>query len=259
LWVRTKGQYIENLSGAINWLSKQCNYGRFGSTHSTILGIKALLAYEDFIGESAKEMTIDVKLGDELITNTFLDENQNTVSIVLDEDKLHPGFNKPMTITVHGNERAKPYLSANILYRNILPDNHPLCCVKLEAALSNMEINEGESTEINVAMVNTDESQGVPMTVALVGLPGGLEPRHKQLGELVSAGKIDYYEVKDRNVVLYLREMGPGQRVEFKVDVIGTIPGIFQGDASSIYLYYTDREKYWVEPLGIKINPQNTR
>jgi len=33
------------------------------------------------------------------------------------------------------------------------------------------------------------------MTVAIVGLPGGLEPRHDQLKELVKAGRIAAYEV----------------------------------------------------------------
>jgi len=34
-------------------------------------------------------------------------------------------------------------------------------------------------------MTNKDKSAGQPMTIAVIGLPGGLEPRHEQLKELV--------------------------------------------------------------------------
>jgi hypothetical protein len=44
-----------------------------------------------------------------------------------------------------------------------------------------------------------------------VGLPGGLEPRHEQLRELVKAGTIASYEVKGRELCFYLYSMAPGQ------------------------------------------------
>eukprot|EP01092_Planopodium_desertum_P005367 TRINITY_DN2247_c0_g2_i3.p1 TRINITY_DN2247_c0_g2~~TRINITY_DN2247_c0_g2_i3.p1 ORF type:complete len:141 (-),score=31.19 TRINITY_DN2247_c0_g2_i3:40-462(-) len=93
------------------------------------------------------------------------------------------------------------------------------------------------------------------MTVALIGLPGGLEPRHEQLKELVKTGTIDFYEVIGREVVCYLREMGPAQTVSFKIDVEAKIPGIYAGPASRIYLYYTDESKFWTDPLKISILP----
>ncbi len=49
--------------------------------------------------------------------------------------------------------------------------------------------------------------------VGQVGLPGGLEPRHDQLKELVKAKTIAYYEVIGREVCCYFRQLQPSEEV----------------------------------------------
>lgn len=90
-----------------------------------------------------------------------------------------------------------------------------------------------------------------------MGLPGGLEPRHEQLRELVSSGTVDFYEVLGRDVAIYLREMGPGMEVNFKIDVMAKIPGSYKGAASRIYLYYTNESKFWTDSMTVQIKPAN--
>jgi len=173
--------------------------------------------------------------------------------------KLIPGTEQKFKMELHGDEKligkGRVFYQCSFQYRDVQPDNHPNCCVALETTLSNKEIIEGEGSEVNVVMKNLDDSQGVPMTIALIGLPGGLEPRHRQLKELVNMKVIDYYEVINRYVVIYMREMGPGEVLKFKIDVTATIPGLYVGEASCIYLYYTDDMKNWNEPLSVKIVP----
>lgn len=105
-------------------------------------------------------------------------------------------------------------------------------------------------------MKNLDKVNGQPMTIAIIGLPGGLEPRHTQLDELVKSGRIDFFEISGREVVIYLREMGKGQEVAFKIDVEAKIPGFYSGPASRIYLYYTNESKRWNDQLRVNINPR---
>jgi len=95
------------------------------------------------------------------------------------------------------------------------------------------------------------------MSVVLVGLPGGLEARFKHLKELVESKTIDLFEIKGRWVVLYFLEMGPGQEREVSFDVIASFPGLYLGESSYTYLYYTDEYRYYAEPLSIKISPQH--
>ncbi|MCE9584450.1 MAG: hypothetical protein K8T20_18330, partial [Planctomycetes bacterium] len=86
-----------------------------------------------------------------------------------------------------------------------------------------------------------------------VGLPGGLEPRHDQLKELVKSGAIDFYEVRGREVVLYWRCMKPQQESKLVLSCIAAVPGKYRGPASRAYLYYTDDDKQWSEGLAATV------
>jgi alpha-2-macroglobulin-like protein len=85
------------------------------------------------------------------------------------------------------------------------------------------------------------------MTLAIISIPGGLEPRHENLQELVKSGKIAFYEIKGRDVVIYLRGMKKKEVLKFKFDVLARIPGKFKSSASRAYLYYVDEDVKWLE------------
>jgi hypothetical protein len=117
------------------------------------------------------------------------------------------------------------------------------------------KVTEGELTEARVEVFNrTDET--APTPIAIVGIPGGLEVRHDQLKELVNSGKIAAYEVLGRDLVLYWRSLEANERVELAVSAVAAIPGTYTGPASRAYLYYTDEDKAWNDPLRIEIEPR---
>jgi len=91
------------------------------------------------------------------------------------------------------------------------------------------------------------------MTVALLGLPAGLEPRPDQLDELKEKGTIDYYETRPREVICYWRSLAPKKEVELKLDLVAAVPGRYTGPASRAYLYYTSEQKRWADPLEVEI------
>src|SRR5208283_2252081 len=96
----------------------------------------------------------------------------------------------------------------------------------------------------------------IPTPVAIIGLPGGLEPRHDQLKELVKKGTIDAYEVLGREVVLYWRTLPGNAKVVVPLSVIAAVPGTYTGPASRTYLYYTDEHKQWVDGVHVEITPK---
>lgn len=89
--------------------------------------------------------------------------------------------------------------------------------------------------------------------MALVGIPGGLEPRIDKLKELVKKGSIDFYETLGRRVALYWRFVQPNETKELLLDVVAAVPGSYTGPASSAYLYYTDEHVQWVPGLKVEI------
>jgi hypothetical protein len=121
--------------------------------------------------------------------------------------------------------------------------------------LSDTFVAEGAVTEANVTVTNLSK-EPVPMTVAIIGVPGGLEPRHDQLKELVKSGKIDAYEVIGREVVLYWRSLRTEQKSELPVSLVAAVPGTYTGPASRAYLYYTDEFKDWQDGMKVTIIPR---
>ncbi len=69
--------------------------------------------------------------------------------------------------------------------------------LRLQTRIADTQVKEGDPVEI-VARVRNTTKNGLPMTMVLVGLPGGLEPRHERLKELVKEGKFQH----DGNPVL---------------------------------------------------------
>ena len=108
--------------------------------------------------------------------------------------------------------------------------------------------------DVLVTVRNRDAAKGAAMTVAIVGLPGGLEARADQLRELVHERRVDAYELRGRDVVLYWRGMAPGAELQVPLSAVAAVPGTYTGPASRAYLYYSDDAKHWVAPLTITID-----
>jgi hypothetical protein len=140
-------------------------------------------------------------------------------------------------------------------YTTLRPATSEACKLHLETKLRDERVEEGAVTEVQVAVVNS-ANEPVPMSVAIIGIPGGLEVRHDQLKELVKAEKIAAYEVLGREVVLYWRSLKAEERVELPLSLVAAIPGRYTAPASRTYLYYTDEHKHWVEGLEVTIKPR---
>jgi hypothetical protein len=140
-------------------------------------------------------------------------------------------------------------------YYDTKPASAPECKLGLTVNLANTSVTEGAVTEANVLVTNRTQD-GLPMPVAIVGLPGGLEPRHDQLKELVKSGVVAAYEVLGRDVVLYWRELKPEQTVRIPLSLVAAVPGKYTGPASRTYLYYTDEFKTWTDGVKVEIAPR---
>jgi hypothetical protein len=142
------------------------------------------------------------------------------------------------------------------------PASSDECKLRIETAIPAIAsrgravpVKEGEATEVQVRVTNTTKD-GLPTPIAIVGLPGGLEPDYDQLKELIAVGKIAAFEVIGRDVVLYWREMKPEQSIDLSIRCTAAVPGTYTGPASRTYLYYTDEHKQWADGLTVTITPR---
>ncbi|MBI4574718.1 MAG: A-macroglobulin complement component [Planctomycetes bacterium] len=245
--------FAANVERAMTWLSGSCRDGRFGSTQSTVLALRAILAYDAAraapLAPGRVTLLVD---GAPCAEAAFGTEAQGVLDLPGLAARLSPGEHRVEFVLEGGS--PMPW-SVEVGFHAETPASSDACAVGLSVELATPEMKEGEGGEVLVRMTNR-RAEGQPMAVAVVGLPGGLEPRHEQLRELVRSGAIDFYEVRGREVVLYQRDLAPGQVVSLRLDVVAAVPGDYTGPASRAYLYYTDEQKQWAEGLRVRIAPR---
>ena len=178
------------------------------------------------------------------------------------EKLLKPGLNH-MRVEITGRN-VLPY-TASWSYRTRQPDSSADCPVDLQTHLSRSSLREGAAVRLTVRVANKlDRGQG--MTVAIVGLPGGLAlPEDlKQLKDAARLrdngsrpGLISAFEIRGRELVLYWRDMAPKQKLEVNLALVGRVPGHYRGPASRAYLYYNADHKCWVPPLEVEIEQRS--
>jgi hypothetical protein len=263
-WLKSKRPELfnKNIQSAVKWVGQQRGgFGGFGSTQSTILALKALIAYAKANKKTAEAGDLIVYLGDkEVARQHFPAGAEEAVTLGLkDAEKLLKPRKNSLRVEVTG-KNVFPY-TATWSYRTIKPASAENCPVKLTTHLDRESASEGETVGLNVQVENKS-GKGQGMTVAIIGLPAGLTlPEDmKQLKDMArlreggtKRGDIDAWETRGRELVLYWRDLAPDKKIEVNVQLICRVPGEYQGPASRAYLYYNADTKCWVEPLRIKI------
>ena len=60
-------------------------------------------------------------------------------------------------------------------------------------------------------------------------------------------------ETRAREVTLYFRQLKPKEVKTVPIDLVATVPGRYTGPASRAYLYYTNDEKIWNDPIEVVV------
>lgn len=252
-WMR-ESEYAANSAKAIEYLAGVCKDGRYGSTQSTVLALRTIVAFDKArahptLAGSAQVMVDANAVGQAV---AFTPDSQGTIALPDISDRLTPGKHDIELRMTDGS--TMPY-ALDVAYHSITPASSDQCKVNLAVALKDTQLAEGNVTEALVTVTNRT-SAPIPTPIAIVGLPGGLEVRYEQLKELVKAGRIAAYEVRGREVILYWRDMRANERVEIPLSLTAAVPGQYTGPASRAYLYYADENKDWIEGLKVTIAPK---
>lgn len=257
-WTKASSEYVPQVQSAATWLVKnRQGHGGFGSTQATVLALKALIAYSRNASASYIDGELLVKHNDKVIGRAKLPKEAKggtTIEITGLGQHLRAGETS-LELVADGANRL-PF-SVEVLYHTQTPPSDKRCPLDLETSLVNSSgqdgrVDSGAILQVK-ATVRNRSNDGLPMTVATIGLPGGVEPRVENLNELRDEGIFDYYEIRPREVVCYWRSIAPAETKEITFDATAEIAGKYTGPASRAYLYYTAEQKTWTEPLAIEI------
>jgi hypothetical protein len=256
-WVRGNktGAFEPNLHTAVKWLHQQRRgSGDWGSSQATVLALKALAAYDQKTPRTIP--TTDAHLtvrgpADKAAVGaraSLTSRSQDAITLELgNADKLRPGKHI-VQLNLAG---SLPY-TITWSYRTRQAVNDPQTPVKLAARLSKQEAKEGETVKLSASLENVaGKRQGV--TVAVMGLPGGVSADEAQLKALQAAGTISAWELRGRELALFWRELAPAARLEVSVNLRCVVPGVYRGPASRAYVDGDGERVFWAAPVAISI------
>ena len=253
-WLKNP-HYATQVEKGIKFLAETCKSGRFGSTQSTVLALRAIVAYDKSRAtpkaDGQLQLVVDGKPFGEPVK--FDKETKESIALPDFTSALTPGKH---TVQVQMTGGSKMPYSLSVTFHDEKPTSSEDCKVHMEVKLADTKITEGEMTEAAVTLINRT-GEVVPTPMAIIGIPGGLEVRHDQLKELVKAERIAAYEVIGRDLVLYWRGLEAEKRIDLPVQLVAAVPGSYTGPASRAYLYYTDEHKQWVDGLTAEITPRD--
>jgi hypothetical protein len=270
-------EFNANIQGGVKWLHQQRRgAGSYGGTQATSLALKAMLAnyktQQDrnprlFTGGEVRVTMLspqavlqpgDAKAFDDGNggpTNVvpFSQRSQERITIALDNAQaFQPGANRVQLAVTNNN--TMPY-TLTWSYRATKSSNDPKAPIKLSTKLDKTEAREGDAVKLS-AVVENASGKALGMTVAVLGLPAGLSlpddaAQRKALAG--AGGKIDSWEIRGRELVLYWRELPAGAKIPLEVDLTCHLPGAYRGPPSRAYLVYDADQPYWAEPLQVRI------
>lgn len=251
-WLRSgSADFTPHVEKAIKALAEASKDGSYGATQSTVLALRAVLEYDKVRSASRKPGSVQLLVdGKPLGAPVKYDGKTQTELTFPDASELVASGSH--SIELVQTEGGQLPWSVSVKSFRVKPESSPETKVGLEVALSKAALNEGDLVEATARVTNLTDAQ-IPTVVAIVGVPGGLEPRVDQLKELVKAKSIDAYEIRGRDVVLYWRGMTPKETRRVPVSLVAAVPGKYVGPASRAYLYYGNEHKVWVAGLSADV------
>lgn len=249
-WLKEDARWAANTETSMKWLFERSQSGRFGSTQSTILALKAINAYDAARAKPKKAGTVQLLVDGEAFGKPVAFDKNSKGAIELPDfaASLTPGKH---VLALQMNDGSEMPFALEVGYNSSLPvssDNTP---ITVSTTLSTDTIVEGEPLEMQVSVSVGNEI--APTPIAIIGIPAGLDVQHDKLKELVGADRISSYEVIGREVILYWRALQANETRDVPINLIASVPGSFTGPASRTYLYYTDEYKHWVAGQTVEV------
>ena len=244
-------RFIQNLIEEI--VSKRKG-GGFGSTQATGLALQALSAYAETMSTRRGDGKLSLFVNGELMEDiAFTANNPTAISSRDFSDLLMANGSNEIEVRFENEDNAIPY-SVDVTWHTKTPASDEVTDLRISTTLSKDTVSFNETVRLEAEIWNTKD-RGLPMTMAIVGIPAGLSLQPWQLKELQDKEVFDFCEIIKGSLVIYYRELGPGEVKTIALDLKADVPGSYTGEANSTYLYYADEFKHYTKGNAIVIKP----
>jgi uncharacterized protein YfaS (alpha-2-macroglobulin family) len=226
--------------GALAWLVAQKDpRGAWDSTQATVLTLRALLAGAGGPAEEGARRFV-VRVGGHT-EKVSIPADQAEVMKVLDVSKhLRPGRN-----VVELRETTRTAAAWQVVFRYHTPEpkgpekESPLT---VEVAYDRTELALGDVVKAKATVVNRMQTDA-PMVMLDLPVPPGFVAQAEEFEQLVRSGTIARFQVRPRQVLVYLRGLQPGRPLALPYTLRATMPVKAAGAGARVYEYYDPQKQ----------------
>jgi hypothetical protein len=227
--------------GALAWLVSQKDArGTWYSTQATVLSLKALLAGTGPLGGD-QDRHIEVRLDDRLVQALDIPAGQAEVLKQVDLSPHLANGARRLTVT----ETTGTAAGYQVTFRYHLPEEAkpaPADPLAVALAYDRTELAVDDTVKATARVLNRMK-QPAPMVMLDLPVPAGFAPVAEDFAALVKDGSIARFQVRPRQVLVYLRNLAPDRPLELMYRLRATMPVKVAAPGARVYEYYDpDRE-----------------
>jgi alpha-2-macroglobulin-like protein len=242
-------RYTAQQRKCLEFIQKSKNEYGYGSTQSTVLALKALVAYATKEKAATGDGKLVISVDGKPVEERSYSSQQLGTLVVEGLEKHLAGGNKRVEVWFEG--RHIPF-DVDVQYASRLPRNVANCPFDFKTAFERGKVATGETVRLGCSLQNTmDKPLASPMIV--LGIPAGLTLQPWQLKELQEKKAFDFYELWDGFAVFHFESLAPGALRDIRLDLRADIPGVFEAPASQAFLYYENDKRTWVKPETVVV------
>jgi uncharacterized protein YfaS (alpha-2-macroglobulin family) len=240
--------YPQELGKALNWIISQKDpNGTWGTTHGTVLALKALI-------KSLKSRT---ERSTATVTITVNGTKAQKIEITPENSDLF----RTIDVTKHAKDANRVELGfegkGNLLYQVVgkyytpwnahIPRIVPFE-IKVEYDRANLRRNDTVTCQVTAKNTTNYRAE---MVMIDVGVPPGFRVEQPALDDYVKKGVIEKCTIMSRQVLIYLESMDGKQEIKLDIPMKATLPIVAKAPETSIYEYYNPEVKKIDQPQDI--------
>jgi uncharacterized protein YfaS (alpha-2-macroglobulin family) len=245
------GAYPGTAQKAMNYIiHAKSSSGHWGSTQSTILALKALVAAMS--GKEQKDtVKVRVSLNGQKREIAIAPDQSDVLQMVVFDD-FNPGTNV-MEIESEG-ESSSMY---QVVSRHFLPwsevkEEEKKETIEFKTTYDRTQLSKADLLGVNVSM-KYHGTQPTYMVIVDLGIPAGFDPLTEAFDKMLADKKIEKYNLTGRTIVLYFGAIKPGDAVEFSYQLKPRYPVKIKTPESQAYEYYTPDVRTKTRPVEVEV------
>ncbi len=245
------GRFQNELGKTLNWIIEQKDpNGTWGTTHGTVLALKALLYSLGNLTQEA-DATVSITVNDEEAQTLEITPEYSDIFRQIDvSNYVEPGKNK-VEIKLDGK--------GNLLYQVVGKYYVPWDKSKTQAQAFDIAVNydrselrRNDTVTCQVTAKNTRPFQA-EMVMIDVGIPPGFRVEKSALDDYLEDQIISKFTIMSRQLLIYLESMEGGQTLKLDIPMKATLPMMAKAPESTIYEYYNPEVKETDTPQELEV------